>query len=123
LNDERSLFNKYGLGKIINVDKYSWSVLKNSTISCAVFYLQSNVSTDCFWYKNVDALYVVIKGEAIIYPIMDSFDNTNEKNKIILQELEVFFVPKTTPHSILNISPHELKIIVFYSDNIQNFIL
>ena len=107
-------FSDNSLGKIIHVDKEKWPILKDKNFSVGLFFLKPNVSTDCFWHLNNDALYIIHEGNADIYMIMSGYSN----NKMELKKGQYFFVPKATPHVIKNTSHNkELKIIVYYSDD------
>jgi oxalate decarboxylase len=112
------VFNLDGMKPTINSDLGTLSIIDkwpatNIDLTCGILNLESNVSTGNFWYENVDALYLVATGKAYIYPILSGYNLSN--NQVLLNELEVFFVPKGTSHSILNISDGPLKMVVFYS--------
>lgn len=119
INDTKPEFYDNNVGFIKKIDKKKWPILEGTNFSLGKFVLKPRVSTDSFWYKNNDALYIVYNGNADIYMSMSGFNNTNDKNKISIKSHEYYFVPKGTPHTIRNSSNNSnLEMIVYYSDDI-----
>lgn len=110
-------------GIIKYVNKYNWDIISGINMSLATITLLPNVSTDCFWYSNVDSLYCIISGEGEIYMMLSGYDNYDEKNKVDIKTFEEFFVPKVTPHVIKNTSKTQnLYMVVFFSDDNAQYV-
>jgi len=103
------------LGCIKNVSWLDWPIIKGTKFSAGHITLKPHTSTDCYWYTNSDANYVVHKGVCKFFMILPNFDNPTEG--ISAKNGDFFFVPCATPHSIMNDSDSDVELIVFYSSD------
>jgi oxalate decarboxylase len=123
MNDAEADFFDEQLGLIKYTNKYNWEILTGMKFSFSKMVLAPNVSTDCFWYSNVDANYCIVSGEGDIFMMMPGYNNYNENNKVPVKTFQEFFVPRATPHVIRNKSKNQvLHIGVFFSDDNANYV-
>ena len=107
------------LGTFLSTDKHNWSILKS--LSLQTYKLKPHVTTQAFWYLEVDALYCIIRGSGNIY--LTIAGKNNNQNCIPIVNNSIVFVPAASQHVIQNTSTtEELYIVVYFSNNIHPFI-
>jgi oxalate decarboxylase len=103
------------LGCIKRVSWLDWPIIKGTKFSAGHISLRPRTSTDCYWYGNSDANYVIYKGSGKFFMVMTNFNNPCEG--VPIKTGDFYFVPCATPHSIMNDSDSDLELVVFYSSD------